>query len=164
MVLGPVFFKNTLGMGVKEYGLFLAAMGLGSLMGAYVIGKISHLLTPGRWFSLGTLSLGVVLMLLPFTRALVSASLISGMVGFFSQPVHIPSDSFLQGSPPEEVRGRVLSTMGILASVASLLGASLGGILADTFPILPAFLFCSTSYLGIGLISLFSKPMQEASV
>jgi len=164
MVLGPVFFRSALGVGVKEYGFFLAAMGLGSLIGAFVIGKISHLLTPGRWFSLGALSLGVTLMFLPCSKAPVIAFLIAGVIGFFNQPVFVLSDSFLQGSPPEEVRGRVLSTMGILSSVASLLGASLGGILADTFPLLPLFLFCSIIYVGIGLAGLFSKSMREASI
>jgi len=164
MVLGPVFFKDSLGVGVREYGFFLAAMGLGSLIGAFVIGKISPLFTPGRWFSLGALSLGVALMLLPFTRVLMTTFLIAGIIGFFNQPVFILSDSFLQGSPPEEMRGRVLSTMGILASAASLLGASLGGILADTLPILPVYLFCSALYLGIGIVSLSSKSMREASI
>lgn len=164
MVLCPVFFKETLGVGVKEYGFFGAAIGLGSLIGAFVIGKISHLFTPGKWFSLGTLSLGVVLVLLPFTSALMIAFLLGGAIGFFNQPVFIPSDSFLQGGPPEEIRGRVLSTLSILSSVATLLGASLAGILADTFPILPVFLFCSIVYLGVGIASLFSKSMQEASI
>ena len=164
IVLCQVFFKDTLGVGVKEYGFFAAAMGLGSLIGAFVIGRISHLFTPGRWFSLGTLFLGVMFTLLPFTRALTTIFLLSGIIGFLNQPVYIPSNSFLQGSPPEEVRGRVLSTMSILSSVATLLGASLAGILADAFPVLPVFLFCSTLYLGIGIASLFSKSMQEASI
>ena len=164
IVLAPVFFKDTLGIGVKEYGFFLAAMGLGSLIGAFLIGKISFLLTPGRWFSLGTLAPGVVLMFLPFTRDLMTTFLISGMIGFFSQAAHIPSDSFLQGRPPDEVRGRVLSTLMVLSNIATLLGALLAGMLADIFSLIPIFVFCFVLYLGIGLTSLFSKPMRDASI
>jgi MFS family permease len=123
-VLVPVLASETLRAGPKEFGLLSAAFGLGALAGALVSASLAR----ASWKALivGTAGFSVALLALSTQRSVLTCALLLLATGVCFTVWTSNSQSILQLSAPDHLRGRVLSLY--LFAFAGL--APVGGLLA----------------------------------
>ncbi len=124
-------------MGLKktQFGLLVAATGVGLVIGAAVLGnwgnRLRHQPLPLVGFAIITLVLlGYILF-----KQLWSALLISGILGFGAALVAVPMQTLIQEKTPESMRGKVFGFQNNAVNVALSLPLAIAGPLADRFGI-----------------------------
>ena len=131
----PVIASDMLQVGPALGGLLGSAEGVGTLIGAVLIGLKRRFVYHGRMFVGGALivALGVALMawspwfLLAFSLLLLSGI---GQAGFSTM-----QSTILLLSSPSGMRGRIMGSQGLVNGVGHLLGGSEIGIVAGAFGI-----------------------------
>ncbi|MCI9264115.1 MAG: MFS transporter [Oscillospiraceae bacterium] len=137
----PYFVKVTLGLSSQLYSLVEAAMGLGTILGAVLVGILGSRLTfPRSWRYLLLASLSpaamvpaVAVLSVPLGSWLVlllSALLGMTCAGIFS----ILAQTYFQTVTPAPLLGKVGSFVTAAATCAMPLGQGLQGLLLDRFP------------------------------
>jgi MFS family permease len=133
-VLLIIFFRDVLGSGAQEFGYFIAAYGVGGILGGLLLGWSSRLIDEARLFSLSLIANGLLLLAIFNTRLLpviVALAVLAGVtvVGWF-----VTSQTLLQKWVPDRYRGRVFGAyettqaltllvgMGIAVALEGLLG------------------------------------------
>ena len=133
-VLWIIFFRDVLGSGAQEFGYFIAAYGVGGILGGLLLGWSSRLIDEARLFSLSLIANGLLLLAIFNTRLLpviVALAVLAGVtvVGWF-----VTSQTLLQKWVPDRYRGRVFGAyettqaltllvgMGIAVALEGLLG------------------------------------------
>ncbi len=134
--LMPVVARDLFHTGSGGYGGLLSAIGVGGLLAALVIAG------PGSHWRHGRLLLGashasaLLLLVLPFVRSWLIGWLVLFGVGFFFIANNAAANTLLQILVPDELRGRVMSIYGlIVVGLAQVVGASLGGLVAQLFSV-----------------------------
>jgi len=128
-VLLPVLASGTLRAGAEVFGVLFACFGAGALLGALgaaALGRASWkaLILGAAGFSSG------MLLLAPVRSAVVAAVLLF-VIGFCFSTWTANSQSILQLTAPDRLRGRVLSLYLFAFAGLSPVGALLAGWLAD---------------------------------
>jgi predicted MFS family arabinose efflux permease len=138
------------------------ATGLAVLTGAAAVGAVTAGLTVGRskavrlltgvllWWGLG--AAGAILL----TRAgsPVLAAVAAMVVGAMVTRGLVTTQTFIQLTTPDELRGRVLSVHGLIARGSPALGALMIGFAADRFGLAPAVAVSSGALILILLLLL----------
>ncbi|MFK0106924.1 MFS transporter [Streptomyces sp. NPDC091217] len=127
----PVAADQQLGLGVGGYGLLLAAVGAGAVLGAVLLPKVR-----GRWSSNVTLAAGGVLLAMTLVvLAVVRIAWVVGVVLMFSGLAWVGVLSILnaqmQVTAPEWVRARALAVYLTIFQGGLAIGAAVWGGLAD---------------------------------
>jgi MFS family permease len=129
-VMMPLLASHMLGGSSELFGIAMSSLGLGAVIGSFLIASWvkSGVMMVAVWC--GLLSIVHIWLALPFAIyfTLSGVFLLGVSCGFFNVTV----TSILQLRARDDVRGRVMSlySIGILGS--ALVGAPLAGILADT--------------------------------
>ena len=128
-VLLPVLASQTLHAGAAVFGVLFAAFGVGALagaLGAAALGRASWkaLIIGSAGFS------GAMLVLAPVRNAAVAAALLV-LIGFCFSTWTANSQSILQLTAPDHLRGRVLGLYLLAFAGFSPIGGLLAGWLAD---------------------------------
>lgn len=129
-VLMPAFARDVLGVGQARYGVLLSANGVGALLGALTVATIGthvnrrFLVLGGLWF------FSAMLLLLALVRnyylALVVLALAGwGMLLFFST-----TNTLLQTSASDEMRGRVMGIWTLVFGGTTPLGGLEAGVVS----------------------------------
>lgn len=178
-VLVPAFLEKALQINATDASYVLVIpLGLGMILGGFIIGKIGHFFPKRRIVGTGILIAGLLFFLvgisplitpvvrhfrrprpLPFFYQLPrSAILVAGsfLLGITMVSIIIPSQTVLQENTPEEDRGKIFSLLGVAMAGLSLLPVLLTGILSDIFGSMPIFIAMGGSIALIGLLAL--KP------
>ncbi len=113
-VLMPAFARDILGLGEEAYGALLAASGVGALIGALSIAGAGHWFTPRQLVLGGVWIFSAMIIPFSFSRNLYLAMAFLAGAGFGMMLFFSTSNSALQKSVPDEMRGRI---MGIWALV-----------------------------------------------
>jgi len=128
----PVIAANRLGLSSSGYGLLLGALGLGAVMGAFLLGRLRSrfgqnlLLTAGAaGFAVATM----VLALVPVFWVVLSALIIGGASWLLSLST---LNASMQLSLPAWVRARGLSVYQLIFMGGQALGSVVWGVVAGT--------------------------------
>ncbi|MEM1168968.1 MAG: MFS transporter [Cyanobacteria bacterium P01_H01_bin.35] len=151
------------GMEAEEFGLLLAAAGVGMAIGAGMVGQLGHWLSHFQLSMIGSIGMAVSLVGLSiFNQEFWVAMGLIGILGMFGAVVGVPMQTTVQAETPEEMRGKVFGLQNNAVNIALSLPLALVGV-AETF------LGLSTVLLGLAgaaiaagiFFSFFSTPTFE---
>jgi MFS family permease len=131
LVLMPVIARDTLHSGAGGYGLLLAAVGLGAVIGAVSLAMAGRSLRRGRLLSLATISFSFCLIAFSLSRALWLSALLLLFVGLTMILNNALANGLLQTIAPDALRGRVMSAYAFVFVGMGPIGALLSGTVAD---------------------------------
>ncbi len=129
-VLMPAFARDVLGLGESAYGALLTASGTGALAGALSVTAMSDRFTPRKLALGGVWIFSIMLILFALNRNFhVALPLLAG-AGFGLMLFLSTSNSALQTSVPDEMRGRVMGVWALIFGGMMPFGSLEAGVLA----------------------------------
>jgi MFS family permease len=129
-VLMPAFARDVLGLGETGYGALLAASGAGAMCGALSITAVSDKIAPRKLALGGVWIFSIMLTLFAVNRNFhVALPLLAG-AGFGMMLFLSTSNSALQTSVPDEMRGRVMGVWALIFGGMMPFGSLEAGVLA----------------------------------
>jgi MFS family permease len=128
-VLLPVLASRTLDSGPATFGALFACFGAGALIGALVAAAMSR--ASWRALIVGSATFSSAMLLLAPVRNVVLACLLLVVIGFAFTTWTANSQSILQLTAPDRLRGRVLGLYLFVFAGLQPIGGLLAGWLAD---------------------------------
>jgi len=163
-ILIPVFTKNILHQGEKTYGLFMSALGVGSLVGALMVSVKSKSGPNLKILLRSSIMVSITLILISFTRTYYYTAILLVITGIFNIWFSTTANSTLQITTADEYRGRVMSVYSLVFAGASPIGNMFAGLTTGAFGANTAFLLSGVLTLVlIALLRLFFKLRQAPS-
>ena len=121
------------GMEAEEFGLLLAAAGVGLGIGAVIVGQLGHWLSHFQLSMIGSIGMAVSLVGLSiFNQEFWVAMGLISILGIFGAVVGVPMQTTVQAETPEEMRGKVFGLQNNAVNIALSLPLALVGV-AETF-------------------------------
>ena len=140
----PVMAKNILAIPLNAASVYiLVPAGIGAIIGALTLPKILKKdVRKKTLIDASLLIIGISVLLLAFVaplfvytlRVLISSLLIAS-IGFSFVGILVPSQTFLQESTPENLRGRVFGNFSFLVTATSVLPVIFSGSIVEVFGI-----------------------------
>ena len=150
-VVVPLFAREVLGEGAHGFGLLMASLGAGAMLGA--LGMAGRMQRPSRTIVFaGAAGVSVGLLALGLTRTFALASGILVLVGLAQIVFTSSANTSVQLTVPDAMRGRVMSLYVVVFVGVTPAGAFLTGWLAEHFGIATACLAGG----GAGLVSVLT--------
>ncbi|WP_373492680.1 MFS transporter [Aquiflexum sp.] len=133
IVILPVFAGRVFNAGAEVFGYLTSAIGLGSVLGALLVGNKSNLEGLDKYILFGGIIFGVGVMAFAVSDVLWFSLLTLVMSGFGRVMIFTGSNTLLQTIAPDDKRGRVLSLYIMLFMGALSIGSFLIGLLTEWF-------------------------------
>jgi MFS family permease len=144
------------------YAFMEAAIGLGNLIGGFVIGLIAGRARKGPMVALAYAAMGVLLILVGVTQAVpLMLGLLFG-VGVANMAFVIPSQTLFQQRTPPEMIGRVVSFRFALVFGGMSVAMGLGGLLMAPLGAGPLVAIGGVLSMAAGLSGLLVRAVREA--
>ena len=159
LVLMPVIARDTLHSGADGYGLLLAAVGLGAVVGAVALAMAGRSLRRGRLLSFATISFSLCLVAFSISRSLWLSALLLVFVGLTMILNNALANGLLQTIAPDSLRGRVMSAYAFVFVGMGPIGALLAGTVADLIGA-PAAIATGAVVLAIFSVWLFGRRTE----
>ena len=131
--LMPEFAEEVLGVGAGKIGLLLGALGIGAILGNWVIGNLKHGFPKGKLILAGAFLYGLFQILFAVAASQQQYGVSMGilfLVGVSNSLYWVGGLSTLQELVPDQLRGRVMGLYGATWSLGSL-GMAQGAFVAD---------------------------------
>src|SRR5437588_2901707 len=106
-ILMPVYTREMLHGGPKEFGLLMGASGVGAILGSLILATFGNVRTLGDWVGSAAAGFGVSLVLLSFSHTFWLSLAVMLLVGFTMVTQLDASNTLVQRIVPDEMRGRV---------------------------------------------------------
>ena len=132
-ILMPVYTREMLHGGPREFGLLMAASGIGAIVGSFVLATLGDIRTLGDWVGLAAAGFGGSLVLLSFSHSFGVAIGVMLLIGFTMVTQLDASNTLVQRIVPDEMRGRVMAIWTMMLSGLAPFGSLLVGVLAQHF-------------------------------
>jgi len=130
-ILLPVFADQILRTGPRGYGLLMGAVGVGAVTGALRLAGRTSTRGSGRLVALGMGLLGVSLLAFSLSRTFILSEILLLAVGGSMITQLATTNTLLQRTSPDEIRGRVLSMYTFVLVGLAPIGSLLLGALAQ---------------------------------
>jgi MFS family permease len=155
-VLVPVLASTTLGSGAIVFGILSACFGLGALTGALITAALGR----ASWKALlcGVGGFSIALLAIAPQTTVIACGLLLYVIGVCFTIWSANSQSILQLSAPDHLRGRVLSLYLFAFAGLAPLGGLLAGWLADVGGTELAFATAGAAGLAMALVAWRSGP------
>jgi len=161
LTLMPVFARDRLGLDASGYGLLLACVGIGGLVGALALAARSGARAGSRTLRVSTFAYPMVLLLLAATtyaRVAYALLFLAGMTMIANGAV---SNSMLQHQVPDALRGRLMAAYSfIVVGLAQTLGSFIAGALARALGVQWAIAIGALVMLGYALHAFRQPALQ----
>ena len=162
LVLMPVFARDRLHMNASGYGLLLACVGIGGLMGALALAAQVGQHTGNKTMVMATYAFPVVLLVLSaVTKSSVAYVLlfIAGLAMIVNSAV---TNSLLQYLVPDEMRGRLMAAYSfVVVGLSQTIGAFVAGLVARAFGVQWAIAIGSVLMLVYAIRALGRAPLKS---
>jgi MFS family permease len=132
-ILMPVYTREMLHGGPKEFGLLMGASGIGAILGSLVLATLGKVRTLGDWVGLAAAGFGASLVLLSFSHSFWVSAGVMLLIGFTMVTQLDASNTLVQRIVPDEMRGRVMAIWTMMLSGLAPFGSLLVGVLAQHF-------------------------------
>ncbi|MBI1930314.1 MFS transporter [Candidatus Poribacteria bacterium] len=129
--LMPVFAKDVLQVGAHGYGFLFSATGSGALMGALLLASLGNFQHKGWLVTAGNLLYPVMLLAFSFSRWFPLSLVFLVGVGFSMITQNATTNTLLQMTVPDHLRGRVMSVHAIFFGGLAPFGDVLAGTVAS---------------------------------
>ena len=164
--LTPLYARGiVVGTSVSEeaaYGFLEAGIGVGNLIGGFIIGVIGAHLARGKTVIVGYTLWGACVTLLALTGNLgIAIGLMFGS-GIANMVFVIPSQTMFQERTPPDMLGRVIGFRFALVFGAMTLAMALGGLLAQVAGAGPVIAVFGLLTVAAGLAGLFVPAVRNA--
>jgi MFS family permease len=130
-VLVPLFARDVLHEGVHVFGLLMAALGAGAVVGAVAVAALSYGRPPLAAVVVPGLGVAIGILTLAFVRHVALAAGVLFVVGIMQIVFQNGCNTIVQVTVPDELRGRVMGVYMMVFAGATPVGASLIGSVAE---------------------------------
>ena len=162
-VLIPLYVRDVLGHGAEGFGLMMAMLGIGALGGAVALAALGRerppvaaLATPALLQAAGTAALAAV----HTERVVVPLLLLMGFCGILFMA---GSNSTVQLTVPDELRGRVMSLHTLMFAGMTPFGAFLVGAVTQALGVRAGFLVMGAGgFLSILVLAVWWRLRRRA--
>ncbi|MDQ6794301.1 MAG: MFS transporter [Chloroflexota bacterium] len=167
LVLTPIYVTQALGAGNDfqaraYYGFLETGIGLGNLVGGFVIGLLGARWARGRTVIVGYAAAGACIALLGVTGHVgIAFGLMTGL-GVANMVFVIPSQTMFQERTPQELMGRVVGFRVSLVFGSMTLAMAVGGVLGQLFGAAPVIGAFGVLTLVAGLAGLLVPAVRDA--
>ncbi len=148
-VLNPFFAEDLFGRGAWGLGCLTASMGCGAVLGTYLLASSRDAASMPRISVVSGLGLGLALMAYGASPNYWLSLVLMAIAGGFLIRQNVATNSKLQTSAPEHLRGRVVSLFGTAVVGMAPIGATLFGAVSRVTGV-------RTAAIGAGLLCLIS--------
>jgi len=163
-----VFIQKALQSSTKHLGLLVMFLGVGLFLGSIIYGKFGSKFSKRKVINFGLLTTGLTIVLftvcLKFMPSFFIASLLSIVLGTFSAPIIVSSNTLLHEVIHDEMRGRIFSSLEIVMHVGFLLFMFLASIAAEKIGGEWVLITTGILFSTIGLIKLIRLGNEEEKV
>ena len=132
-ILMPVYAREVLHGGPKEFGLLMGASGVGAILGSLILATFANVRTLGDWVALAAAGFGASLVLLSFSHSIGLSLGVMLLIGFTMVTQLDASNTLVQRIVPDEMRGRVMAIWTMMLTGLAPFGSLLVGVLAQHF-------------------------------
>ena len=159
--LTVAWVRDVLGGGAQMYALLMvvhAAFGIG---GSLLIGAVGRRMTPRALMGWTGVLAGVVTAVkynVPLVPVAIAMSASAGVTNVISS---VGVETLVQRSVPDEYRGRVYGALGASGGLLSLLGASVGGVMAEVVGLTVMLNVAAGLILMAGVVVLWAFAGQR---
>jgi MFS family permease len=129
--LMPAYARDMLHLDETRYGLLFSAIGLGSLVGAFLVGRAAAAETRGRVLLMGAFLFGVTLLGMARATDLYLALGLLFLIGLAAISELATANTLTQSLAPDHLRGRAVAIHMFAMGGLQPLGAYLAGALAE---------------------------------
>ena len=130
-VLMPIFARDILGVGPVGLGYLMSAVGVGALIGAVTLSSLGDSRAKGKLLLAGNLTCCAALILFASSRLMpLSLCLLVG-AGWGMMTTLVLTNTLIQTSVPDHLRGRVLSAYTLMFLGMAPIGSLQAGVLAN---------------------------------
>lgn len=134
LTLMPVVARDRLHLGAGGYGLLLACVGVGGLLGALGLAATGDRVSRGRLLRMASLGFALLLIAFSFVRNPIVACVLLLGIGFAMIVNNALCNAMLQHLVPDHLRGRMMAAYSlVVVGVSQVFGAFLAGSLAESF-------------------------------
>ncbi|MCM3005884.1 MFS transporter [Priestia koreensis] len=146
------FFSNSLSESASTYGFLLASSGVGSMLGAVIVNKIEKYVLPGKILTFGLFFNGVLWILMTISKVDYLAFFFMFLASLCLGGYNIIFTSLFQAMTPIKLLGRVNTSIDSVITLAMPIGALVGGIIIDIFPLKLVMLLYALALIVTGFI------------
>jgi MFS family permease len=145
-----------------SYGFLETGLGLGNLIGGFVIGLIGARFAKGRMVIVGYAAWGLAIFLFAMSNNLGVALGLSFAQGVANMIFVIPSQTMFQERTPPQLMGRVVGFRFALVFGSMTIAMLLGSILGQIFGPAPVIALFGLVTMAAGLAGLFVPAVRDA--
>ena len=129
LLLSLDYLTKTLRVGPSQYGLVIAILGIGIVIGGVLIQRLSKYLPTNRLVAAAIALNGLAMLGFVLHPAFGVVCLFTALIGFSIVVARAVLGTLTQAIPPEEFRGRVQAAFNIISSVPLALSVGIVGLL-----------------------------------
>ena len=130
-VLVPLFAREVLHEGVHVFGLLMASLGAGAVVGAVAVAMGGYGRPPLAAVVIPGIGVALAILSLAFVRSFAVAAAVLFLVGIMQIIFQNGCNTIVQVTVPDELRGRVMGVYMMVFAGATPVGASLIGSVAE---------------------------------
>lgn len=160
--LTVAWVRDELGGGAQMYALLMTVHAASGIVGSLFVGAVGKRMTPRALMGWTGLIAGVVTMI-KYNVPLVPVALVtSASAGITNVISSVGVETLVQRSVPDAYRGRVYGALGASGALLSLLGAVLGGALAEVVGTVTMLNVAAGLILLAGVVVLWAFAGQQS--
>ncbi len=166
IALMPIYAADVLARGSLDgsaaYAFLETGVGVGSLVGGFVVGLVGARLAKGRMVIAGFVLYGLFVIGLGLTAEVSVAIGFMAGCGVANMVYVIPSQTMFQELTPPGMIGRVISLRFALVTASMTAGMALAGLLADAAGVTTVIVASGLVTLVAGLAGLLTRAVRDA--
>jgi MFS family permease len=158
ITLLPVFTRDVMGQGAREYGWMMSAVGGGALIGALVVATFASRMPKGLVLGWAATVFGALVIGIGLVRSLSVVLVLLTLLGAVMITMTALTNTLLQTLAHDELRGRVVSAYTFAYVGMMPFGSLLAGTVADLLGVPVALLIGGTISLVAAAVLLLRSP------
>jgi MFS family permease len=166
IVLTPIYAAEVLARGSLDgstvYAFLETAVGVGNLVGGFVVGLVGARLAKGRMVIAGFVFYGLFVVGLGLTGQVALAIGLMAGCGVANVVYVIPSQTLFQELTPPSLMGRAVSLRFALVTASMTAGMALAGVLAETAGVTTVIAASGLVTIAAGLAGLLTPSVRDA--
>ncbi len=158
----PLIATERLGLGAGGYGVLLAALGVGAVLGSFVLGSVRDRMSNNQLIAVASVVYAGVMAVVALVPNAALALVVLLVAGLAWIAVISSVNATLQLFLPRWVRARGLSIYLTVLFGSQAIGAVVWGVLADTAQLVPTLLIAAGA-LVVAAATIRAWPLHETT-